>query len=190
MLRGQYGIDVASPTGAHNHGIAPGTKLLIEGGGSVTWVPATNHTHGIEAHYHVFNIPNHTHGMDHTHNMDHTHFIAPHVHEMDHTHEIEPHTHDMDHTHTIPAHTHDIQFGIFEGPTPTAVTVKVDGNIIPGLGTSAEEVDIIPYLAKGPDGKIKRGAWHTVEITPNSLGRIVGSVLTQIFVQSRGGGNF
>jgi hypothetical protein len=148
-------------------------------------------------HYHEFWGEPHVHGMDHTHEiaphvhgMDHTHEIAPHVHDMDHTHEIAPHVHDMDHTHMIPAHTHDIEYGIFEGPTPTAVTVKVDGNVVSGLGTSADEVDIIPYLAKDAGGRIQRGTWHTIEIAPNSLGRIVATVLTQIFVQSRGGGNY
>jgi hypothetical protein len=135
-------------------------------------------------HYHEF------WGEPHVHGMDHTHEIAPHVHEMDHTHEIAPHVHDMDHTHTIPAHTHDIEYGIFEGPTPSAVTVRVDGNVVPGLGTSADEVDIIPYLSKDAGGRIQRGAWHTIEIAPNSLGRVVATVLTQIFVQSRGGGNY
>jgi len=163
----------------------------------------------IPDHAHLVVLPDHTHGMDHTHDVtipDHTHdvMIPDHTHDVtipdhthdvmipDHTHDvtIPDHTHGMDHTHTIPAHTHDIEYGIFEGPTPTAVTVKVDGNVVPGLGTSADEVDIIPYLAKDSGGKIQRGTWHTIEIAPNSLGRIVATVLTQIFVQSRGGGNY
>jgi phage minor structural protein len=186
-----------STVGDHNHGIPPGTQLAVAGGGYVVWSPSGAHNHMLGYHYHEFWGEPHVHGMDHTHEiaphvheMDHTHEIAPHVHEMDHTHEIAPHVHDMDHTHTIPAHTHDIEYGIFEGPTPTAVTVRVDGNVVPGLGTSADEVDIIPYLAKDSGGKIQRGTWHTIEIAPNSLGRIVATVLTQIFVQSRGGGNY
>jgi len=186
-----------STEGLHNHGIPPGTQLMTAGGGAVTFMPSGDHYHQIGTHYHEFWGEEHTHGMDHTHEiaphvheMDHTHEIAPHVHEMDHTHEIAPHVHEMDHTHTIPAHTHDIEYGIFEGPTPTAVTVRVDGNVIPGLGTSADEVDIIPYLSKDDGGRIRRGTWHTIEIAPNSLGRIVATVLTQIFVQSRGGGNY
>jgi phage minor structural protein, N-terminal region len=173
-----------STEGLHNHGIPPGTQLMTAGGGAVTFMPSGDHYHQIGTHYHEFWGETHTHGMDHTHE------IAPHVHEMDHTHEIAPHVHEMDHTHTIPAHTHDIEYGIFEGPTPTAVTVRVDGNVVPGLGTSADEVDIIPYLAKDAGGKIQRGTWHEITVTPNGLGRIVATVLTQIFVQSRGGGNY
>jgi hypothetical protein len=108
---------------------------------------------------------------------------------MDHYHEMD-HTHGMDHTHEIPAHSHGIEFGIFEGPTPNAVTVKVDGTMVPGLGTNEQDVDIIPYLSKDEEGRIQRGTWHTIEIAPNSLGRIVASVNTQIFIQSRGGGNY
>jgi len=186
-----------SVVGDHNHGIPPGTQLMTVGGGAVTWAPSGAHNHMIGYHYHEFWGETHVHGMDHTHNVTvpiHTHAVTipEHSHGMDHTHtvSIPDHTHGMDHTHTIPAHTHDIEYGIFEGPTPTAVTVKVDGNAVPGLGTSADEVDIIPYLAKDSGGKIQRGTWHTIEIAPNSLGRIVATVLTQIFVQSRGGGNY
>lgn len=139
-------------------------------------------TAGDPPHAHSMYSVQHYHGMDHTHNIEHTHDM-PHVHYM-------PHTHDIDHTHVIPAHTHDIEHGIFEGPTPTAVTVRVDGNIVPGLGTSEDEVDIVPYLSKDGSGRIERGTWHTIEIAPNSLGRVVASVISQIFVQSRGGGNY
>lgn len=31
--------------GGHNHGIAPGTRLLVEGGGYVTWVDVSDHSH-------------------------------------------------------------------------------------------------------------------------------------------------
>lgn len=100
------------------------------------------------------------------------------------------HTHGMDHTHELPDHTHPIEYGIYLGPSPSSVTVRVDGNIVPGLGTSATDVDIIPYLSKDTDGKINRGTWHEITITPNSLGRVVANVVTQLFVQSRGGGDY
>lgn len=150
-------------TGGHNHGITPGTKLSVVGGGWVEWVASGNHSHRV-------NLQSHEHGMDHKHNIDHTH--------------------EMDHTHTIPAHTHEIEFGIYEGPTPTAVTVRVDGNIIGGLGTRVEDINIIPYLSKDQYGKVRRGTWHEIQIAPNNLGRIVASVHEQLFVQSRGGGNY
>jgi hypothetical protein len=152
---------------------------------------SVNHTHNISDHTHNVTIPNHTHSVSIP---DHVHLVVlpDHTHGMDHTHDvtIPDHTHDMPHTHSIPAHTHDIEYGIFEGPTPSTVTVRVDGNVVPGLSTSADELDIIPYLAKDAGGRIQRGTWHTIEITPDSLGRIVATVLTQIFVQSRGGGNY
>jgi phage minor structural protein len=161
---------VMSTDGQHNHGIPNGTRLQTVDGGSVTFVASGEHSHRMGYHTHYFSSEPHTHGMDHYHEMDHTH--------------------GMDHTHEIPAHSHGIEFGIFEGPTPNAVTVKVDGTMVPGLGTNEQDVDIIPYLSKDEEGRIQRGTWHTIEIAPNSLGRIVASVNTQIFIQSRGGGNY
>lgn len=134
--------------------------------------------------------------------------VADETFELDHTwNETEPapdgHTHEFrdlhidqtffrGHTHTIqlPNHRHDIDYGIYQGPTPTLVTVLVDGNVVMGLGTSATDVDIVPYLSKDNEGKIARGQWHEITITPNNLGRIVASVVVQLFVQSRGGGNY
>ena len=166
-----FNIDnVMSTEGQHNHGIPNGTQLLTADGDSVTFVSSGGHDHLLSYHTHNFLSDPHSHGMDHTHQMDHTH--------------------GMDHTHQIPAHSHDIEFGIFEGPTPSSVVVKVDGTVVSGLGTDEQDVDIIPYLSKDGEGRIQRGIWHTIEIAPNSLGRIVASVNTQIFIQSRGGGNY
>lgn len=202
--------DATSVSGTHDHGINAGTVLLDKDGGWHTWVPSGAHSHALTSdHRHEVTIPPHSHGMDHTHfigphthgmdhthniaahthGMDHTHEIAGHVHGMDHTHEIAGHVHGMDHTHVIPAHTHGIEYGIFEGPTPSVVMVRVDGNLIAGLGTSVQDIDIIPYLSKDNGGKVTRG-WHEIKITPNSLGRIVANVNSQIFVQSRGGGDY
>lgn len=87
-------------------------------------------------------------------------------------------------------HTHDIEYGIYEGTTHTAVTVEVDGTPVPGLGVNENDVDLVPYLSTDANGKIQRGAWHEIRITPNDLGRISASVITQFFIQSRGGGNY
>ena len=131
------------------------------------------HTVNIPSHTHNFEVPNHTHQVtipDHTHQVE-----IP-----DHTHEIE-----------LPDHTHDIEFGIYEHDTvPSSITVRVDGNEVPGLGTNETDVDIVPYLAKDGGGRIQRGVWHEVTITPNDLGRIVANIHQQIFVQSRGGGDY
>jgi len=67
---------------------------------------------------------------------------------------------EMPHTHEIPAYTHDIEYGIFKGPTPQSVTVKVDGVTIPGLPAMADDVYIILYLLKDSGGKVARGTWH------------------------------
>ena len=133
-----------------------------------------NHRHRIVIgpHKHGINIPSHSHTVR----------LPNHSHEI----ELPNHSHEI----TIPGHTHEIEHGIFEGPMPTAVTVRVDGRVVPGLGTSATDVDIVPYLSKDDGGRISRGTWHTIEIVPNNLGRIVATVTTQIFVQSRGGGNY
>lgn len=165
-------------------------------------IPTTNNGW----HYHIVDPINNVtdYDGDHYHFLeaDHTHYqtLIPHTHDVavpDHVHVLvlQNHTHQItinDHTHqiTLAPHTHDIEYGIFEGPTPTAVTVRVDGNVVPGLGTSADEVDIIPYLSKDTSGRIQRGTWHEIKITPDRLGRIVASVVTQIFVQSRGGGDY
>lgn len=190
--------DFMDPAGAHNHGIPDGATLALAGGGAVTWSVHRGHDHSMYSvnHTHIVPLPAHTHGMEHTHTItipahSHTVVIPDHTHDIeipDHTHQvtIPEHTHEI----TLPDHTHEIEHGIFAGPTPTAVTVKVDGNTIPGLGISGTDIDIIPYLSKDGGGKIRRGAWHTIEITPNNLGRIVANVVSQIFVQSRGGGNY
>ena len=176
-----YGVDVQDATsfnGDHNHGITPGTQLMTAGGGAVTFSESGGHMHNLTAdHKHNVTIPAHNHTVE----------IPAHNHEV----KIPAHTHDMPHTHEIPTHTHDIDFGIYEGPTPRTVVVKVDGNIVSGLGTSVDEFDIIPYLSKDAAGKINRGTFHEITIAPvNSLGRVVASVFTQIFASSRGGGDY
>lgn len=128
-----------------------------------------------------------------------TDFDGTHYHSIEgvHTHyqTLIPHTHDVfipSHTHGIvlPNHTHGIDYGIFEGPTPTTVILRVDGSVVPGLSIDEQDIDIIPYLAKDSSGRVTRGAWHEITVTPNGLGRIVATVVQQIFVQSRGGGDF
>lgn len=132
---------------------------------SVDFDKLSNHTHRIyiPAHSHDVKLPDHNHEV-----------VLP-----DHTHDIE-----------IPEHTHDIEHGIFEGPTPTSVTVEVDGNVIPGLGTNETDVNIVPYLRKDGGGRIQRGTWHEIKIRPNTLGRIVANLVVQLFIQSRGGGDY
>ena len=70
--------------------------------------------------------------------------------------------------------------------TPSSVTIKVDGNTVPVTSTSVDSIDLIPYLALDSENRVQRG-WHTVEITPNDLGRINAQLMVQFFIQSRGG---
>lgn len=125
-----------------------------------------NHTHSVSigAHSHTVQTPSHTHSV-----------------------QIDPHSHTIE----IPGHGHDLIYGVYEHATlPTSITVKVDGNAVSGDMLARKNLDIIPYLAKGTDGKVKRGEWHTVEITPNNLARINANIISRIFIQSRLGGNY
>ena len=169
--------DDSTNTGKHNHGISSGIRLAttnFDGTagviGSVGFVPSGAHQHG--NHRHDVNIPSHSHQVS----------IPAHQHDV----RIPSHEHNI----SIPNHVHQIQHGIFQGPSPTAVTVRVDGNIVTGLGLFETDIDIIPYLSKDGGGRVLRGTWHEITITPNNLGRITASVVTQLFVQSRGGGDY
>ncbi|MBO0961435.1 phage tail protein [Neobacillus sp. MM2021_6] len=130
------------------------------------------HEYVIPGHNHNVTIPNHTHSVS----------VPAHSHSVN----IPAHTHDI----TLPDHTHAIQFGIYKlNKTPSAVVIKIDGNTIPFTGTSGDNIDLIPYLAKDSEGKVDRG-WHSITIAPNDLGRINANIYTQFFIQSRGGGSF
>ncbi|ASA21901.1 hypothetical protein [Paenibacillus donghaensis] len=52
--------------------------------------------------------------------------------------------------------------------------------------TSGADIDIIPYRSKDDSGRVNRGQFHEIKITPNNLGRVVATVVSQLFVQSRG----
>ncbi|TYO73047.1 phage tail spike protein [Rossellomorea marisflavi] len=127
-------------------------------------IPAHNHAVTIPNHDHSFNIPNHTHLI-----------TLP-----DHTHEIE-----------LPDHKHEVAHGIYElSSSPSAVTVKVDGKTVLGNATSGNDIDIVPFLAKDSSGRIRRGTWHEVTLTPNGLGRINANIISRLFISSHIGGNY
>ena len=157
----------------HNHGLSSGAKLAIVdsslkivGYESFVWSGA--HVH-----------PAHTHRIsDHTHRVD------------SHTHRVSAHTHTVPaHTHTVQNHTHAIQFGIYEGQRASRATIRVDGNVLPAQ-SGYENIDIVAYLSKDDAGKIQRGTWHTIEVLPDTMSRIVGAVFSQTFCNSRGGGDY
>ncbi len=164
--------DAISPFRDHNHGIPHGTVLQDRDGNQFAFSESGGHGHNLQAdHRHEVDIPNHKHRVD----------IPNHKHGVN----IPNHKHAI----SLPDHTHEIEYGIFEGPTPTELTVEIDGNIIPGVSDQEDDINIIPYLSKDGGGRIIRG-WHEIKITPNDLGRISANVSSQIFVQSRGGGNY
>lgn len=125
-----------------------------------------NHSVSIPAHSHDFSTPNHTHTVN----------IPAHTHDVtipNHTHEIE-----------LPNHTHDVVHEIIElNRRPSRVSIKVDGNTVPHTSTSGSRIDIVDYLDKDTNGKIRRGR-HVIEITPNDLGRIEAFLVMRVFIQS------
>ncbi|MGM2697982.1 phage tail spike protein, partial [Bacillus cereus group sp. Bce037] len=153
--------------------------------------PNHSHTFQVNDHSHTVQIGNHSHTVqinDHVHKVE----VAPHTHEF----QLDPHKHDFqmdDHSHTvtIAPHIHEINHGIYKlSEKPTKVTIKVDGNPLPMDSTSGDNIDLIPYLSKGGDGKIDRGRWHEVELLPDKLGRINANVISRLFIGSTIGGNF
>lgn len=157
----------------HNHAIAKGAKLAVVNSdltvtGYYEWVPSGAHIH-----------PSHTHTLS-----AHTHTVSSH------THRVSAHTHTVAaHTHTVQNHTHELEFGIYEGQRASSATIKVDGKEIPSPAAYSN-IDIVEYLSTDDSGKIRRNAWHTIEILPNSMSRVVGAVFAQTFCNSRGGGDY
>ena len=138
-------------------------------------------------------------GKQHHHQLIHTHSISipGHTHKVSvpaHSHDfsIGEHSHSVNipnHTHSTKDHTHEIEFGIYEGQRASKATIKVDGKEIPAQ-TSYSNIDIVEFLATDDNGKIRRNAWHTIEILPDNMSRIVGAVFAQTFCNSRGGGDY
>ena len=101
--------------------------------------------------------------------------------------ELEPHHHSV----KIPEHTHDIEYGIFTGNRAKTVTVKVDGTEIPAENIGdGKEIDIAKYMAANDDGRVTRSAWHKVAFVPDELTRITANLFFQVFIQSRGAGDY
>ena len=141
---------------------------------------AEGHAHGLPMHGHKIEIPNHRHDFtirDHRHDIDipnHTHSVS-----------IPNHQHNV----TIPDHIHELEFGIYRGTTANKVTIKIDGKPIPQT-QPGQDIDIVEYLSTDGAGKINRNTWHTIEIIPDKMTRIVANVFMQIFTNSRGGGDY
>jgi phage minor structural protein len=182
----------AQSSGAHVH-LVYGRGAAVNSGSQIG--SGTAHYHRVTLGDSSTHIGNATSGGNHTHNItgttsstisDHSHTVSNHNHSVtipSHTHSVNVPSHS--HSVTIPNHTHDIIYGIYSGPTPTAVTVAVDGNIVPDLDLNETEVSILAYLNRDAGGKITRG-FHEVTITPNDLGRANVVIHIQQFIQSKG----
>lgn len=165
-------------TAANGHSIMvnDGTNAGIE---YYTQGSSGNHSHSVSipSHTHSFDVPNHSHDVNipnHTHTVN----IPNHTHDID----IPAHKHDI----TLPDHTHEIEYGIFEyDKLPSKITITVDGNVLPITGTSGDRIDLIPYLQKDSNGRIARGRYAEIKLTPNDLARINATVTSRLFIQSR-----
>lgn len=171
------------------------------------------HSHSVDSHRH--SVEQHSHGMNHYHSVAaHSHTIASHTHKFNHWHkvtgsatipeiviEIPSHSHTVtlpSHSHslTIPDHSHDIVYGIYEGGMAESISICVDGNDVPasklvdGNGHPVAELDVVAYMATDNDGRITRGTWHEIDLTPDSLTRIEAFLFVQTFVRSYSGGEY
>lgn len=165
-------VTVAIDLPNHNH------TFVIPGHDHDISIPGHNHNVTIPGHNHAVTIPGHNHQVT----------IPGHSHTIDmprHNHTVEI----PDHTHTteIPGHTHKTIYGIYEGPRANSISLSVDGRNVFVL-QGQNEIDIASLLSTDTSGKIRRGAFHVLTITPNNLTRITATVSIQLFIQSEGGG--
>lgn len=141
-----------------------------------TTLSAEGHTHNyyrVYGHKHNIIMPTHSHTINLP---NHSHSIS-----------LPGHAHNI----TLPNHTHQIEHGIFEyNSLPSAITLTVDGTVVPITSNSGDRINLIPYLAKDGDGRIQRGRFAEIVLKPNGLARINATVSSRLFIQSRIGGNF
>lgn len=105
-----------------------------------------------------------------------------------HSHKVNVPAHE--HAFEVPAHEHGIEYGIYDGPRADSLTLTVDGTEVDGITQDTDELDITRYLSVDADGRIRRGTWHRVTITPGSLTRIRWNLFVQMSVAARGGGDY
>jgi phage minor structural protein len=170
LLPAQYlPPDYMDANGSHDHSV----YLSINGTTNIGGDPGHTHTFDCSVDGNVENAGSHAHSMS----------------SVSHEHDINIPNHF--HTIIMPDHIHNIQYGIYLNDTiPSFVDVRVDGKLIPELSLNENKINLIPYLQVDGDNKITRGAWHEISITPDSLARIEANIVSQIFIQSRGGGNY
>ena len=176
---------------SHNHSYIRPPYDATGGSYNYGW---HRHWHAINAHTHSVTISGHSHNVtisSHSHSVSlpsHTHSVSL----PSHTHSvtITAHTHSItisNHTHsiTIPDHTHNIEQGIFTFGNPTSAGLYING-VYKAAVEADTEMDITQYLLNN-QGKINRGAWHSIEVLPNDKAYITIDMVVQGFIQSRGG---
>ena len=194
----------------HKHNLNAHTHS-VSGSTTGTPSPATTTVVGVtteSAGGHNHSLDQHSHGMNHYHSIGshkhsiaaHTHAIAAHTHKFDHWHlvtvtitipamsfDLEAHSHTVE----IPEHEHELTYGVYEGNRASSITLVVDGEAVPAeaMGTD-RELDVAAYLRKNDDGRVTRGAWHEIEFTPDGITRITADLFFQVFIQSRGAGDY
>lgn len=148
----------------------------------------------------------HSHVHLHTHTIaSHAHNVGKHRHPFIHIHrglaEVEiprltlpSHRHAVDipghsHTVTLPDHVHQMEYGIFTaGTSPQSASVKIGGNTAFAMDTTWEG-DITQYLV-GSDGKIPRGRFVDIEVTPNTTAHVTIVIAAQAFLSGEEGGKY
>lgn len=196
---------------AHKHSVSGSTTGTPSPATTVAVAPGTSsvgaHSHALGSHSH--SVAQHSHGMSHYHavNISHTHSIGAHTHDIPaHTHryahwhhvtvtvtipalsfELTPHTHTL----TIPEHEHKLTYGVYEGAKAETVALVIDGTQVPAEAIGeARELDVAQYLRKNDDGRVTRAAWHEIEFVPSGITRITADLFFQVFIQSRGAGDY
>ncbi|MFA9380478.1 MAG: phage tail spike protein [Acetanaerobacterium sp.] len=174
---GGGGTITSSSSTSYDNYTLYGTTIYGDDYSAIYTETVDGHRHGIRDHRHAVSLQPHSHNVS----------IPPHTHKVN----IPSHRHDVDipshrHSISIPSHTHEIEYGIYEGSTASSATVRVDGEAIPVSMKPNQNYKITNYLAVDDDGHIQRGAWHTIEITPNSLTRVEASVQNTVFINPKG----
>jgi hypothetical protein len=162
-------------TKAYRYYVSSASSSSSGGGSTVTSQAGASHNHSEGSVFISGNTT--TGGPGHEHNFA---YNAP----QSFTGSENGHTHAVDTTHGHSIST-SLTPGIVETTTPSAMTVAIDGNVIPGTATSLDEFDMTPYLTRAADGSIVRGL-HQITFTPNANGRVQATIKGMLFLQSRG----
>ena len=168
--------------GVHNYAAKTISISGTTGGKSLTTSSQSANATG-SAGVHKHTIAKHQHGMKHYHDVG----VVVTIPSMQ--FELSNHSHSVE----IPDHTHELEYGVYEmSGSADSLSIKVDDTTIPTPTDQGRrgEIDIAQYMAADSDGRITRGAWHTVEFSPSAIARVTADLFLQVFIQSRGAGDY